>query len=61
MQVRGLPREIIRNGCAAARLLAAKTANIEAERRRDAVARWRRALANSLTAEQAAQAVGAPR
>jgi putative transposase len=61
MQVRGLPRQIIRNGAAASRLLAAKTPNIEAERRRDAAARWRRAIANGLTAEQAAQAVGTPR
>ncbi len=60
MQVLGLPRQIIRNGCSASRLLAAKTPNIEAERRRDAVARWRRAMANGLAAEQAAQAVGAP-
>jgi putative transposase len=61
MQVRGLPRQIIRNSAAASRLLAAKTPNIEAERRRDAVARWRRAMANGFAAEQAAQAVGAPR
>ena len=61
MQVRGLPREIIRNGCAASRLLAANTPNIEAERRRDGAARERRTMANGLTAEQAAQAVGAPR
>ena len=61
MQVRGLPRQIIRNASAASHLLAAKTANIEAERRRDAVTRWRRAMANGLTAEQAAQAVGEPR
>jgi transposase len=61
MQVRGLPRQIIRNGKAASRLLAAKTPNIEAERRRDAVARWRRAMTAGLTAEQAAQAVGQPR
>jgi putative transposase len=61
MQVRGLPRQIIRNGAAASRLLAAKTPNIEAERRRDAVARWRRAMSDGLSAEQAAQAVGAPR
>ena len=61
MQVRGLPRQIIRNGGAASRLLAAKTPNIEAERRRDAVARWRRAMSDGLSAEQAAQAVGAPR
>ena len=61
MQVRGLPRQIIRNGFAASRLLAAKTPNIEAERRRDAVTRWRRAMVNGLTADQAAQAVGEPR
>jgi len=61
MQVFGLPRQIIRNGAAASRLLAAKTPNIEAERRRDAVTRWRRARANGLTAEQAAEAVGVPR
>jgi putative transposase len=61
MQVRGLPRQVIRNGAAASRLLAAKTPNIEAERRRDAVARWRRAMADGLSAEQAARAVGAPR
>jgi putative transposase len=61
MQVRGLPWQISRNGAAASRLLAAKTPNIEAERRRGAVARWRRAMAEGLTAEQAAQAVGAPR
>src|SRR5579871_4960585 len=61
MQVFGLPRQIIRNGRAASRLLSAKTVNIEAERRRDAVARWRRAIADGLTAGQAAQAVGAPR
>ena len=61
MQVRGLPRQIIRNGAAASRLLAAKPPNIEAERRRDAAARWRRAMADGLTAEQAARAVGEPR
>jgi len=61
MQVFGLPRQIIRNGCGASRLLAAKTPNIEAARRRDAVARWRRAMVDGLTAEQAAQAVGEPR
>src|SRR5262245_59245300 len=33
MPVRGLPRQIIRNGCAASRVLAAKTPNIEAERK----------------------------
>ena len=61
MQVRGLPRQIIRKASAASRLLAAKTPNIEAKRRRDAVSRWRRAMADGLTAEQAAAAVGAAR
>lgn len=61
MQVIGLPGHIIRNGRAASRLLDAKTPNIEAARRRDAVARWRGAMAAGLTAEQAAKAVGAPR
>lgn len=61
MQVRGLPRQIIRNGAVASRLLAAETSHIEAARRRDVVARWRRAMANGLTVEEAAQAVGVPR
>ena len=61
MQVHGLPRQIIRNAAVAARLVAAKTPDIEAERRRDAVSRWRRAMANGLTADEAAQAVGEPR
>ncbi len=61
MQVRSLPRHIIRNGRAASRLLAAKPPHSEAERRRDAVARWCRARADGLTAEQAARAVGVSR
>ncbi len=61
MQVCGPPREIIRNGRAASRLLDAKTPNIEAARRRDAVARWLRARGDGLNAEQAARAVGVPR
>jgi len=61
MQVFGLPRQIIKNGRAASRLLAAQTPDIEAARRRDAVARWRRARADGLNAEQAARAVGVPR
>jgi hypothetical protein len=43
------------------RLLGAKTPDIEAARRRDAVARWRRAMADGLSAERAAQAVGVAR
>lgn len=61
MQVRALPRQVIRNAVAASRLLGAKTPEIEAERRRDAVARWLRARSCGLTAEQAACAVGVPR
>jgi putative transposase len=61
MQVFGLPRQIIRNGGAASRLLGAKTPDIEAARRRDAVRRWRRAIGDGLSAEQAAKAVGVPR
>lgn len=61
MQVFGLPRHVIRNGKAASRLLAAKTPDIAAERRRDAVARWRQAMAKGLTASEAAKAVGQPR
>lgn len=44
MQVFGLPSHVIRNGRAASRLLAAKTPNIEAARRRVAVQRWRGAM-----------------
>jgi len=61
MQVIGLPSHLIRNGRAAARLLAAKTPHIEAARRRAAVQRWRRAMADGLTAAQAARAVGVAR
>ncbi|MER8754033.1 integrase core domain-containing protein [Mesorhizobium sp. M1050] len=61
MQVFGLPGHIIRNAGRASRLLGAKTPTIEAERRRDAVARWRRAMRDGLDAGQAARAVGVPR
>jgi len=61
MQVFGLPGHLIRNGRAASRLLAAQTPGIEAARRRDAVARWRRAMRDGLDGERAAQAVGVPR
>jgi putative transposase len=61
MQVFGLPSHIIRNGRAASRLLAAKTPDIEAARRRDAVGRWRGAMAAGLSARQAAKAVGVSR
>lgn len=61
MQVFGLPGHVIRNAGRASRLLAATTPHIEAERRRDAVARWRRAMSDGLTADRAAHAVGVPR
>ena len=61
MQVFGLPGHVIRNARGASRLLAAQTPNIEAARRRDALARWRAAMAQGLTGDQAAKAVGVPR
>jgi hypothetical protein len=61
MQVFGLPAYVTRNGQRASRVLAAKTPDIEAARRRDAVARWRGARRAGLNAEQAADAVGVPR
>ena len=61
MQVRGLPRHVIRNARAASRLLEAKPPQGEAVRRRDAVARWRGAMAAGLDAGKAAEAVGVPR
>ena len=61
MQVFGLPGHVIRSAKAASRLLAAQTPDIEAERRRGAVARWRAAMAKGFTAADAAQAVGFPR
>jgi hypothetical protein len=50
MQVFGLPGHAIRNAGRASRLLGAKTPNIEGETRRDAVARWRRAMRDGLDA-----------
>jgi putative transposase len=61
MQVFGLPGHIIRNGRAASRLIDAEPPNSEAAIRRDAVARWRTAMAKGLSAEDAARAVGRPR
>jgi transposase InsO family protein len=60
MQVFGLPGHIIRTGKWAARI-AAKSPDNEAAIRRAAVARWRQAMADGLTAERAAKAVGVPR
>ena len=61
MQVFGLPGHVTRNAGRASRLLGAKTPTIEETRRRDAVARWRRAMRDGLDAGQAAHAVGVPR
>ncbi|WP_210163053.1 helix-turn-helix domain-containing protein, partial [Salinarimonas rosea] len=61
MQVFGLPCQVIRNGRVASRLIGAKTPDIAATMRRDALARWRRARSAGLDAEEAAQAVGVPR
>lgn len=61
MQVIGLPGHVIRNARSASRLLAAETPNIGALGRRAAVARWRQAMAQGLTAAQAAAAVGVAR
>ena len=61
MQVFGLPGHIIRNARGASRPLAAQTPDIEAARRGDALARWRQAMAQGLTSQQAAEAVGVPR
>jgi putative transposase len=60
MQVFGLPGHIIRNGKVASRI-AAKSSNNEAAIRRAAVSRWRQAVADGLTSEQAARAVAVPR
>lgn len=61
MQVFGLPGHVTRNAGRASRLLGAKPSTIEETRRRDAVARWRRAMKDGLAADQAAHAVGVPR
>ncbi len=60
MQIRSLPRHVIRDACRASRLLAAKTPDIEAARRRDALARWAKARAGGLMARVAADVVGEP-
>ena len=60
MQVFGLPGHVIRSAKFASRI-AAKSPDNEAAIRRAAVVRWRQAMADGLTAEQAAQAVGVPR
>ena len=60
MQVFGLPGHIIRSGKLASRI-AAQSQDNEAAIRRAAVARWRQAMADGLSAERAAKAVGVPR
>jgi hypothetical protein len=60
MQVFGLPRQISR-GAALATRLAAKSADIAAAGRVAVVARWRRAMRDGLSADQAARAAGVPR
>lgn len=61
MQVFGLPGQLIRNAAAVSRLIDAKAPSTVAAIRRDTVARWRRAMRDGLTAQQAAHAVGVPR
>lgn len=56
MQVFGLPGHVMRKGRVASRLLVAKTSELEAARRRDAVARWRRARADAALADLQARA-----
>lgn len=60
MQVRALPRQIIRGATFASRL-AAQTPSIEAARRDAILRRWHQARRDGLTADQAADAVGASR
>lgn len=60
MQVFGLPGHIIRSGKLASRI-AAQSPDNEAAIRGATVARWRQAMANGLSAENAAKAVGVPR
>ena len=60
MQVRALPRQIIRGATLASRL-AAQTPRIEAARRDVLLRRWHQARRDGLTAAQAARAVGVSR
>src|SRR5438045_1001815 len=61
MQVFGLPGHIIRSARLASRLIDAKTPDIAAAIRRDALGRWHEARTHGLSAEAAAKAVGVPR
>lgn len=60
MQVRGLPRQLIRAALVASKI-AAKPAKSVAAIRTEVLQRWRQARADGLTAEQAAKAVGVSR
>lgn len=60
MQVRALPRHVIRAATAASRLLA-KSRSGEASRPDAVLARWHQARRDGLTADQAAHAVGVSR
>jgi putative transposase len=60
MQVFGLPGHFNRRGKLASRI-AAKSPDNQAAIRRAAVARWRQAMADGLSAERAAKAAGVPR
>lgn len=60
MQVFSLPRQVIRNGIVASRI-AAKSLDNEAAIREALIGRWRQAIADGLTAEDAAKAVGVSR
>jgi len=60
MQVFSLPGHIIRSGKLASRI-AAQSPDNEAAIRDAIIARWRQAIADGLTAEHAAKAVGVPR
>lgn len=57
MQVFGLPRQVIRAGAIASRIVA-QPSHREAAIRRDAVARWLELRRHGLSAEQAARGVG---
>lgn len=61
MQVRSLPRHVIRNATVGSRLIGAEPRNSAAAIRRDALIRWQRARARGLSAADSAEAVGVPR
>ena len=61
MQVRSLPRHVIRNAMVGSRLIGAEPPDSAASIRRDALIRWQQARARGLNAADAAEAVGVPR